>query len=186
MPSGREAPCRWKPLSRPIGSPRRLLCTSTPESDRAASRACQPGRKKLIFSSTVVKDSSGARVLANAMPIAVSAISQRIPPCSVPMGFACCGPSAKTTVARPAAMSFALNPIRRPIGTAFVCSFPKVGLRGKFVITINDLWLWPSISARELLFRGIPPDDGRQDREALPSAADDSPYGCLRACWQSR
>jgi hypothetical protein len=65
------------------------------------------------------------------------------------------------------------------------CLFPKVGLRGKFLIT-NDLWLWPSISARELLFRGIPPDDGRQDRAALPSAADDSPYGCLRACWQSR
>src|SRR5260370_8713566 len=26
MPSGREAPCTWKPLSRPIGSPRRFLC----------------------------------------------------------------------------------------------------------------------------------------------------------------
>src|SRR5262249_6969581 len=43
-------------------------------------------RKKLIFSSTVVKDSSGASVLA------ASAMSQRIPPCSVPIGLACCGP----------------------------------------------------------------------------------------------
>src|ERR1700730_11682119 len=48
------------------------------------------------------------------------AISQRIPPCSVPMGFACCGPAAKTTVARPSAMSFASNPISRAMGTSFV------------------------------------------------------------------
>src|ERR1700722_918492 len=64
------------------------------------------------------------------------------------------------------------------------CSFPKVRRRGKFLIT-HDLSAWPSISARELRFRGIPPDDGRQDREALPFAADDSPYGCLQECWQS-
>src|SRR5438067_840168 len=52
--------------------------------------------------------------------IAASAMSQRIPPCSVPMGFACCGPAAKTTVARPSAMSFASNPISRAMGTSFV------------------------------------------------------------------
>src|SRR6266849_6851246 len=54
------------------------------------------------------------------IPITASAISQRIPPCSVPMGFACCGPAAKTTVARPSAMSFASNPISRAMGTSFV------------------------------------------------------------------
>jgi hypothetical protein len=43
---------------------------------------CQTG--KLIFNSTAVKDSSGARVLANAMPIAASAMSQRTPPYRVP------------------------------------------------------------------------------------------------------
>ena len=58
----------------------------------------------------------GASVLANAIPIAASAISQRIPPCSVPMGFACCGPAANMTVARPLTISFASNPIRRATG----------------------------------------------------------------------
>jgi hypothetical protein len=125
-PSGREAPCTWKPLSRPIESPR-YCALHIP--DPAAplhtfpsglSRACRTGRKKLIFSSTVVKDSSCARVLANAMLIAASAISQGIPPCSVPIGFACSGRAAKTTVARPAAMSFASNRIRRATGTSFV------------------------------------------------------------------
>src|SRR5258708_34961092 len=56
------------------------------------------------------------KVLANAIPIAASAISQRIPPCSVPMGFACCGPAANMTVARPSAISLASNPIRRATG----------------------------------------------------------------------
>jgi hypothetical protein len=85
IPSGREAPCTWKPLSRPIDSPR-YCALHIP--DPAAplhtfpsglSRACRTGRKKLIFSSTVVKDSSCARVLANAMLIAASAMSQGIP-----------------------------------------------------------------------------------------------------------
>src|SRR5215469_12106770 len=48
----------------------------------ALSRSSHTGRKKLIFSSTVVKASSGASVLANAIPNAASAMSQRIPPCS--------------------------------------------------------------------------------------------------------
>src|SRR2546422_9187548 len=43
----------------------------------------------------------------------------------------------------------------------------------------------PSIAARELWFRGIPPDDGRQDREDRHSAADGSPLSFLRVCWQS-
>src|SRR6202040_3576667 len=97
----------------PIVRPR---CTTVPS---ALSWARQTGRKKLIFSSTVVKDSSGASVLANAIPIAASATSQRIPPCNVPMGFACCGPADKVTVARPSAMSLASNPIRRATATSF-------------------------------------------------------------------
>src|SRR5437879_8607487 len=43
----------------------------------------------------------------------------------------------------------------------------------------------PSIAARELWFPGIPPDDGRQDRENRRSAADGSPLSFLRAYWQS-
>src|SRR5690348_7313093 len=39
-------------------------------------------------------------------------MSQRIPPWRVPMGFACFGPAAKVTVARPSPISFASNPIR--------------------------------------------------------------------------
>jgi hypothetical protein len=100
--------------------------------------ACQTGRKKLIFSSTVVKDSSVARVLANAIPIAASAISQRIPPCSVPMGFACCGPAANTTVARPSATFFASNPIRRDCYVVRLCSFPKTGLK-RNVLSTHEL-----------------------------------------------
>src|SRR5437879_1965859 len=44
------------------------------------------GRRKLIFSSSVVKLSSSRSVLANAIPIAASARSHRIPPCRVPTG----------------------------------------------------------------------------------------------------
>src|ERR1700674_2265125 len=151
----------------------------------ALSCACQTGRKKLIFNSTVVKDSSGARVLANAMPIAASAISQRTPPCSVPMGFACCGPAAKTTVARPSAISFASNPISRAIGTSFVFARPLPACEGISWV-LMACRLWPSISAHELWFRDIPPDDGRQGHEALPSSADGSPLCCLQAYLQSR
>src|SRR5580693_10535087 len=46
--------------------------------------------------------------------------------------------------------------------------------------------LRPSISAHELLFRDIPPDDGWQGHEARPSSADGSPLCCLLAYLQSR
>ena len=36
------------------------------------------------------------------------------------MGFECCGSAAKTTVARPLAMSFGSNPISRAMETSFV------------------------------------------------------------------
>jgi len=45
-----------------------------------------PDRRAVGLTGTVVKASSGASVLANAIPNAASAMSQRIPPCSVPMG----------------------------------------------------------------------------------------------------
>src|SRR6266436_4840424 len=163
----------------PIVWPRRTTVPS------ALSCACQTGRKKLIFNSTVVKDSSGARVLANAMPIAASAISQRTPPCSVPMGFACCGPAAKTTVARPSAISFASNPIRRAIGTSFVFARSLKSACEGISWVLMTCRLRPSISAHELWFRGIPPNDGRRDQEALYYAADDSPSRFLQECWQS-
>src|SRR6266568_8720139 len=81
------------------------------------SELCLPDRAKEIdFQFDGSEGFSGARVLANAIPIAASAISQRIPPCSVPTGFVCCGPAANMTVARPSAISFASNPIRRATG----------------------------------------------------------------------
>ena len=80
---------------------------------------CLPDRAKEIdFQFDGSEGFLRARVLANAIPIAASAISQRIPPCSVPIGFACCGPAANMTVARPSAISFASNPIRRATGTS--------------------------------------------------------------------
>src|ERR1700733_13448285 len=152
----------------------------------ALSSACQTGRKKLIFNSTVVKDSSGARVLAKAMPIAASAISQRIPPCRVPMGFACCGPAARTTVARPSAMSFTSNPISRATDTSLVFARSLKFAREEISRVLMTCWLRPSISVHERYFRDIPPDGGRQGREAIPPSADGLPCDCLRACWQSK
>src|ERR1700674_3937247 len=45
--------------------------------------------------------------------------------------------------------------------------------------------LRPSLSAHEPWFRGIPPDAGRREQEALYSAADDPPSRCLQECWRS-
>src|SRR5258706_2533724 len=42
-----------------------------------------------------------------------------------------------------------------------------------------------SIFAHEPLFRGVPPDGGRQGREVRRSAADDPPSSSLLECWQS-
>src|SRR5215470_16023458 len=56
------------------------------------SELCLPDRAEEInFQFNGSEGFLRARVLANANPIAASAISQRIPPCSAPMGFACCG-----------------------------------------------------------------------------------------------
>src|SRR5580698_1436426 len=55
----------------------------------ARSLSFHTGRRKLIFSSSVVNDSSSSSVDANATPIAASATSHRSPPCSVPIGLVC-------------------------------------------------------------------------------------------------
>ena len=52
-------------------------------------RASHTGRKKLMVSDIVVNDSSGFSVVTKAIPIAASATSHKMPPCSVPIGFAC-------------------------------------------------------------------------------------------------
>src|SRR6516225_9387543 len=125
--------------------------------------ACHTGRKKLIFSSTVVKDSSGASVLANAIPMAASAISQRIPPWSVPMGFACCGPAANVTEARPSLIALAWKPIRRITGTSF--TFARAlksalkGVSGGLMIHPPAFW----IPLHEHGFRDTPRDDDMPD-----------------------
>src|SRR5947207_3104632 len=149
------------------------------------------GRKNLIFNSTVVKDSSCASVLANAITIAASAMSQRIPPCSVPIGLACCGPAAKVTVARPSAISFALNPIRRATGTSFV--FARV-LESSFNGILGALMIFhPSLgflcaNVRFEIFREMP---GRQNQGRPPSAVACLPSTLLRmvinrACLMNR
>src|SRR6202043_2690165 len=62
----------------------------------------------------------------------------------------------------PSALSFTSNPISRALGTSFVFArCLKSACEGISCV----LMTWrprPSISAHELLFRDIPPDDGRQ------------------------
>ena len=100
------------------------------------------------------------------------------------MGFACCGPAARTTVARPSAMSFASNPIKRAIGTSFVFALSLKSCGGRVSCVLMTCWLQASLSAHELWSRDIPLHDGWQGHEALRSFADGSSYGCLRACRQ--
>ena len=83
----------------------------------AVNFAVQTGRKKLILSSTVVNDWSGSSVLTKAIPIAASVRSHKIPPCNVPIGFACCGPLWSVATARPPAISATSKPIRSATGT---------------------------------------------------------------------
>src|SRR5258708_34163169 len=65
--------------------------------------------------------------------MAVSAMSHRTPPCSVPMGLKCCGPVFMVTTARPSPDSVTAKPIRSPMGNPFliICSrkvpLPAVG-----------------------------------------------------------
>ena len=117
-----------------------------------------------------------ARVLANAIPIAASAMSHRIPPCSVPMGFACRGSAEKVTVARPSAISFASKPIRRATATSFdFARSLKSGWSGVSWVVVMTSSPLLSAAVRELRFRDIPPGGGRQSREHRPPSAGDAP-----------
>src|SRR5260370_24083590 len=105
----------------------------------AVSLAFHTGRKKLILSSTVVNVSSSPRVLANAIPIAASATSQRIPPWSVPIGFACFSVASKAATARPAFASVTRNPMRSATGTLFIVARSKtrVFLLAPFCVSVD-------------------------------------------------
>src|SRR5579863_2190199 len=78
--------------------------------------AMRTGRRKLILSSTVLKDSPGGRVLANAMPMAASAMSQRMPPWMVPIGLKCFSLDSRSTTARPLLESETSKPISSATG----------------------------------------------------------------------
>src|SRR5260370_18583937 len=83
------------------------------------------------------------------------------------------------------AMSVATNPHGRPTAASFAFARSlKSGCKGVSCVLMT-CQPRPSLAGREPWFRGIPPDDGRQDREDRRFAADDSPSVFLRACWQS-
>src|SRR6266853_910147 len=105
----------------------------------AVSLAFHTGRKKLILSSTVVNVSSSPRVLANAIPIAASATSQRIPPWSVPIGFACFSVASKVAMARPSFASVTRNPMRSATGTLSIAARSKIRafLRAPFCASVD-------------------------------------------------
>src|SRR5207253_10555652 len=50
------------------------------------------------------------------MPIAASAISKSTPPCSVPIGFACCGPASSSKTAFPGSTEVRRNPMSSETG----------------------------------------------------------------------
>src|SRR5215471_12322706 len=68
------------------------------------------------------------------------------------MGFACCGPAANMTVARPLAISFASNPIRRATGTSLTLArstfrFPRTYLGFEVLLEmIAGEIEWPFVS----------------------------------------
>src|SRR5207302_1617985 len=95
-----------RPIVRPVFTVRAV----------ATRRPLQYGRRKLIFSSRVVKLSPSSRVEAYAVPIAASATSQMIPPWSVPMGLACCGPASSSKVAFPVSIAIGRKPMSLPTG----------------------------------------------------------------------
>src|SRR5215475_6365272 len=84
----------------------------------ACSVACHTGFRTLLVSSRVVHVSPSPRVLADAMPIAASALSQRMPPCSVPMGLACCAPAANAIHAWPGAIDVSVKSISMATGSS--------------------------------------------------------------------
>src|ERR1700738_2633047 len=95
-----------RPIVRPVFTVRAV----------ATRRPLQNGRRKLIFSSRVVKLSPSPSVEAYAVPIAASATSQMIPPWSVPMGLACCGPASSSKIAFPVSIEVGRKPTSLPTG----------------------------------------------------------------------
>jgi hypothetical protein len=71
-------------------------------------------------------------VLANASSIASSAMPHRTPRWSAPMGFAGCNLPANVTVARPSAISPALNQMRPATGTSLVLALVLKSFRQKY------------------------------------------------------
>src|SRR3990172_3237489 len=82
----------------------------------ATSLPSHTGRRKLIFSSRVVKLSPSATVAAYAQPIARSARSQSTPPWSVPNGLAWRSAASKATTARPGSIAISVMPSRVAMG----------------------------------------------------------------------
>ena len=96
---------------------------------------CEPSRpyrsKEIDFQLDGSEGFLRRKSACECLPLAASAMSHRIPPCSGPMGFACRGSAEKVAVARPLAISFASKPIRRATATSFdfACSL-KSGWSG--------------------------------------------------------
>src|ERR1700722_1303336 len=63
-------------------------------------------------------------------------------------------------------MSFTSNPIRRAMGTSFVFARSLKSACDEISSALMTCRLPPSISAHELWFRDIPPNDGRRGHEA--------------------
>ena len=116
---GSSCTSRWRrrrasPFVADPASPRPIVLPALITLPSAVSLPSQTGLRKLIFSSTVVNESPSARSETHAHPIAPSARSQRIPPCSVPGGLACCGPASSSKVTRPSSAATIRMPISLP------------------------------------------------------------------------
>src|SRR5436190_90029 len=96
--------------TRPIVRP---PCTTRPV---AVSFPVQTGLRKLILSSSVVNVSPSSSVDAQAIPIAASAMSQRTPPWSVPIGFAWRGVASNSTTAQPGSTEASVKPMSAATG----------------------------------------------------------------------
>src|SRR5438445_3543562 len=88
-------------------------CTTRPV---AVSFPVQTGLRKLILSSSVVNVSPSSSVDAQAIPIAASAMSQRTPPWSVPIGFAWRGVASNSTTAQPGSTEASVEPMSAATG----------------------------------------------------------------------
>ena len=123
----------------------------------ARRRSFHTGRKKLICRSRLVKLSPSPKPVACAVPIAASAISQRTPPCTVPIGFACLSRSVTISiVALRSPVSITSKPRVRAMaggylnrGLRFMTAFWRAVTASRFRSGCgNTLWLVQHLSAR--------------------------------------